>query len=687
MPVTADLDSILFRHLTNRAKPALVHPTNSAFNRADWNTVVLSIGWDNLKDRDLMLIQTAVLIGTQTAVLRQNYTSQLFAGFTSDQVAVLAVANANRGFLLIKEKALAAVDKATEEAGRKGRKLELGAASQIMIQTAEGMPPATPDDIHNSLIDTLPHWFTPPTRSSRGMRPPAENLGGVAQRAGAILSLEHSFRTVWQEALWEPWKIAKIPETGHVMVSADPEWQIGWRAWDLRQQALSLQGAIMNRQFERIISNSCPRPALPLTVTGIDLAANPPVLTVAPPSDEQATSHRMQLDVVDDAYTRLFMDQELEPGVTPTLLSHAVLVLQDLAALALPSDFDPENPDWPTMERLACALPRETVVDALARSLKVVAETATSCVRLLTSDSGSDLAEMFRIGVWHRPLIAAPSGMRVLIVAGALLWGSPIRRTERWLQAKNGVDLSKTPNGLLYEANVRDLVRTALSQNPLISPQDRASNHLPKGKGKEEIDLLVRIGSQVIVGEIKCLLAPSEPSERYNYLRKLENACKQAQRKAKWLESEQVLAQQLLGGVTSLKMMPLVIVNQSNGVGLQFDGCQVTDTQFLRIVLGGGTYHSGAKFDDESSIELDQVMLYSSFKEAEAILSSVFINHLGIQRYRDAAEWRFSNIPLAGNGGELRISYPVINEEKYWTTGPFASEGKVAPAKEVFGKK
>jgi hypothetical protein len=673
MPSTAKLDSILFRHLTNKAKPALTHPTNSSFDGSDWKTVVSTVGEEKLVERDFTLIQAAELIGMQNAVLRQQYTSKLFTGFTPEQVVILAIAHANRGFLVIREKAFAALEKAEAAAALKGRQLDFGAISQITIQTAEGMPPATADDIHNALIDTIPYWFALAAASSAGVRPSGENLNFVAQRAGAILSLEHAFRSVWQEALWEPWKITEVLEIGYVMQPTDPDWKIGWRVWDLREQALSLQGAVMNRQFERIIPKARPTPALSRTVTGIDLTTSPPALTIASPSDQQAISQRMWLDVLDDTYTRLFAEQEVGgPGVTSILLSRSVLVLQDLVSLMLPADYDPEDPDWPTMERLACALPCETVVEALVRSLSLDSATARACVAFLTSDPVNDLGDMFRIGVWHKPLIVMPGGTRVLIAAGALLWGSSIRRTERWLQAKNGDDLSKTPNGLLYEAHVRDAIRNALSRNDVIAPQDRATSHVPKGK--EQIDLLVRMGGLVLVCEIKCVLGPSEPSERYNYLRKLEKACEQAQRKAAWLEGEQELAQQLLGGTGHLKMLPLVVANQSNGVGLVFNGCQVTDAHFLRIVLGGGKYHAAAKFDGDASIQFNEVILYSSLGEAEAILPNVFASHLGLRRYRDAADWGSFSLPLAEDRGELLMSYPVVDEEKYWAMGPFAAD-------------
>jgi len=687
MPSIAELDSVLFRHLTNKAKPALTHPTSNSFDLSDWKTVVVTVDKKALVDRDLTLLHAAVLIGKQNAVLRKNYSSKLFAGFTPEQVAILAIANANRGFLLIREKANAAVKEAKEAAAVEGRLLDFGAISQITIQAAEGISPATADDINTAVIDTLPHWFALAAALPTGVRPSREDLGGVAQHAGATLSLEQTFRSVWQQALWEPWKIAKIPELGYEMVPTHPDWNIGWRVWDLREQMLHVQGAMLNRQFERMIPNAHPTPALPLTVTAIDLAASRPILTIAPPSDSQAMSHRMALDALDETYTRPFAGQEVGgAGVTSTLLARVMLVLQDLVSLALPADFDPENPDWPTMERLACVLPRETVVEALAQSLSVDPAIARACVAFLTSDPAIGLGEMFRVGVWHRPLIATPGGISVLMVAGALLSGSPIRRTERWLQSKNGDDLSKTPNGLLYEAHVRTSIRCALSENDVIAPQDRAISHLPRAKGKEEIDLLVRIGGLVLVGEIKCLLCPSEPSERYNYLRKLEKACEQARRKAAWLAGEQALAQQQLGGTGPLKMLPLVVVNQSNGVGLVFDGCQVTDAHFLRIVLGGGSYHSGAMFDGNSSIQFNEVTLYSSAGEAETILPNVFADHLGLRRYRDAAQWGLSTIPLAGDGGKLMISYPVINEKRYWATGPLAADDEKVSAAEESAK-
>ncbi|MBW4331376.1 hypothetical protein KY084_10885 [Stakelama sp. CBK3Z-3] len=667
---TSDLDSTIFRHLTGKAKPALIHPTNTAFDPAGWKAVVDAIGDEPLSPRDMLLMQVAMLIGVQNAILRHRYTSKLFAGFAPDQVLTLALANANRGYLVIKFKADVAAAAAFEAAG--GRPLDFGAISQLLIEPAPGQSPATADDLNNSFVDTLPHWFALARDITEGSRAPGEDLGGIAQRAGACLSLEHAFRSIWQEALWEPWRFGQGAD-GYVMVPDDTDWMAGWRVWDLREQSLHLQGAMLNRQLEKRIPNAYLTRSLARTVTAIDLDAVPPTLTVAAPSEQQAAAHRMSIDAVSDAYTFVFADQVVgAPGVTVALLSEAVLVLQDLAVAALPEEYDPVAPDWTIMERLACKLPRATLIEALRDTLGIGLALAEACIAFLTVDPAADLGELFRIGLWHKPLVAMADGEHVLIAAGALIWGSPIRRTERWLQATGGDDLSKTPNGLIYEAQVRTLAEQALRENTLFASTDWCVSHLPKGKAKEEVDLLVRIGNRVLVGEIKCFLGPSEPSECYNYVRKLEKAADQARRKSDWLATQPALLDALLGGSGALEIVPLVIVNQSNGVGLVLDGCQVTDAHFLQIVLGDGDYHRGAKFENDEPIEFNVETLYATVKEAEERLTRIFAEHLGVQRYRDAVRWTTNVIPLGDGSGSLQIAYPIVDETAYYAAGPFA---------------
>ncbi|MBS1066450.1 hypothetical protein JK164_10900 [Gluconobacter kondonii] len=659
---TSEVNSLVFRHLTSRETPALTHPTNRNFNGEDWKNLIDTIGVSNLDNRDVALIRTALLIGYQNEVIRAAYTDDLFVGFTSKQIAILAVTHANRTFLLAREKAREAFDKAVASE----RPMDLATASQVMIQPADGLASITVDNLNTAVIDTLPHWFALAGSPQEGTRKSGENLGGVAQHAGAVLSLEHAFRDVWQEMLWAPWRIGERSEGGWVMVSENPDWQTNWLIWSLRDQNLHLQNAILNRQLERLLPSGKTTTGLAQTVVGIDFKVEPPILTVGAPSESQVTAHKMAFDALEDTYTQIFSGQEVAgTGVTITLLSRAVLAIQDLVEIALPEQYNPADPDWSEMERLACSLPRETVVEAVTRSLEIEDELAASCIEFLTSDPATQLSEMFRIGVWHRPLIATPDHTNLLVVAGALVWGSAIRRTERWLQTKNGDDLSKTPNGLLHEAHVRATIADALSRNTIIDKVDCATNHLPKGRAEEEVDLVVRIGNIVLVCEVKCFLTPGEANENYNYVRKLEKASRQARRKATWLERNQTLAHSLVGGSGQLTMLPLIIVNQSAGIGLVFGDCQVTDVHFLKIVLAGGKYNYASKFEGNTSPVFFDVSLYSSLAEAEAVLPKMFTNNLGLRRYHEAIRFTKRQIPLTDDEGQLTMPCPVIDEEAY----------------------
>ncbi|QXQ07427.1 hypothetical protein KX816_05215 [Sphingosinicellaceae bacterium] len=664
------MDSILFRHLTGRAKPALAHPTSRAFEPDAWVSMVDAAGEAAVSSRDLQLLGTALLVGGQRQVLSQIYTQDLFVGHSSDEVVTLALADANRSFLIIKSKAEAA----TADAQASGRPLDLGAISQILIEPAPGLAPATADDLNTSVINTLPHWFAAATADRVASVAPSRELAAHAHRAGMILSLERAFRDVWQQALWQGWRLDEV-EGGYAMTPSDPDWQAGWRVWDLREQSLHLQGAMLNHQIERALPGALREPALPLTVVAVEWADGEAFPVTGAPDERRTIGHRLSLDAIDDAYTRVFADQQVGgPGVTPALLSRVIEILQDLAQELLPNDPDPDRPDWSTMERAACSIKRATVVAATATCLEIDTETADACITALTTDPVADIAELFRIGLWHKPLVAVSGGERLLFAVGALVWGSPIRRTERWLQGKGRVDLSKTANGEIYEASVRALVRGALEGNPVLEPSAWAVAYLPGRKSDEQIDLLIRIDDVVLVCEIKCLLAPSEPGECYNYVRKLEMASVQAMRKAEWLRIEQTLAHELLADMRELRMVPLIVVNQSNGVGMEVGGCHVIDAHFLRIFLGDGEYHAGARFEPGGPINFDTRKLYGSAAEAAACLPEVFAQHLGVARYRAAIRWTTSVIPLAGEAGELTMTYPVVDEPTYHALGPFAED-------------
>jgi hypothetical protein len=108
----------------------------------------------------------------------------------------------------------------------------------------------------------------------------------------------------------------------------------------------------------------------------------------------------------------------------------------------------------------------------------------------------------------------------------------------------------------------------------------------------------IRLGSLLIVGEVKCWLYPADPIERFNHLKKLRAAAEQASRKAALLRDRPDVAARALGLsediCRQLRVVPLVVANQGFGFSLDLGGCIVADAQFLETYLGNGTLTIGA---------------------------------------------------------------------------------------------
>lgn len=668
------VDSMIFRRLTNREKPSLPHPTSTSFDMHEWPRL---IGDDvELDERDATLAGAAALIGSNLALLRERYIQGTFDGLSGQEIASFAVADANRAWAILRQK----TREMHEAAAAQSATGYLSTMGQMQLDVGPHTAPAGADDLNSAVVDTLPHWF------ARAVDAPVDSTGEpfdygmVGGRAQGTLSLEHALRDVWQEILWEPWMIESTNE-GWSVAPNDLDDQVLWRVWDWREQALLLQVSVLNRHHERAISADQRAIVLPSTAVAIEKEDYRYRIAIGSPNEEQAASHRSAMENLESAYVGPFLDQPLAgkgPVITPRLLERVVCVLQDLAQLLIPGDADVEYKTAADIERLSCSLPRADVVALITDALAIEADCAAHCLDRLTSCPFEDVGPLFRNGLWHRPLVATRDGQRTQIAVGALIWGSPIRRVERWLQEGARADLSETPLGLRYEAHIRESLQAALDENDLLSPLAGPVASIPTGQADEEVDGLIRIGSTVLALEIKCLLAPSDPIERHDYIVKLEGACAQAARKAHWLRNNPDEIDRrvgLPGGGVSPRVVPLVVVNQSNGTGCRFGEVVVIDAHFLRLYLSTGEYRSGGAMDFRTPGRTGYALrgLYSTAAEAEARIPGTFEAHPGLEVFRAAARWTQSPIPLAG-GARLLMSYPTMDADAYAEAMPDPEE-------------
>ena len=658
MLTTDDLRSPVFDRLTGRLEPKLTHPTATAFDFDDWRRIIAE---DNLGARDLDLLNAARYLAEYFKGVRMGLLADALNGMSGEQVLELAMINANRIWSMLRWNFLQGLPSAED-----GMQF-IPALGKREIPMGPNGAMLNPDDANNALTDSLPYWFAEASKANgAGVKLDSDAMAEALRWGHVATNLMQVFKSVWQQVLWEPYGF----DFDETLARTIPRRQgdlSRWRAWAWREHTLTGQASLLDRNIERGIKDL--EPILPLTAVAVGVDG----IVVGSPGRISVAAHRTEFDTIKSSYLVPFLYDQIgaTPSVTIELLVRAVCVLRDLVLLRLPHEIDPAQLDQADPGDLACAFERDQIVDLLASALVVDREAASVCVDELSVDPFGPLNTVFTLGLWHRPLVRSRDGATIMIAAGALVWGSPIRRVERWLQHKAGKnDLSKTSTGKRYEKALQTALTERIEKNALLLEVKRGVSFVPGKKADEEIDLLIRIGSTVVVGEIKCLLFPAEPIDRADYVRKLEYACTQASRKAQSLRIDpSPLIARFGAEAGECRLVPLVIVNQSNGIEWQYDDCAITDARFLKLFCASGSFVFGGKLhnEPERDPELFARTMYEDATGAEAAIPGIFLRIPGMDPFRDSVSWGQSDIPLPHNH-LLRLNVAQDDADAYIAT-------------------
>ena len=287
MLATSQIDSAYFRRLTGRLKPKLVHPTAKAFDILNWREVTKA---DAVTERDEVLLRTGAMIGLQMRALRERHIGPLFEQLSRSRIVDLSIADANRTWSILRWKASQAI----AEAAAAGGPSYFSAMGQVGIPVGPGGELVSPEDANNASVDSIPHWFAVAADA-----PDADGAGDidlvtVMVRAQMMFNLEHAYRDVWQEVLWEPWAFAEDDHTV-MLTPLHPAGMGRWRAWDWREQSLAMQRPIFSRNIERGV----PDLLVPLAQTaGLDGGGS---VVVVEPTAEQSAAHRSAFEIINNS--------------------------------------------------------------------------------------------------------------------------------------------------------------------------------------------------------------------------------------------------------------------------------------------------------------------------------------------------------------------------------------------------
>jgi hypothetical protein len=657
-------DSELTRQL--KAK-VLTHPTNASFDEAAWRSAISAM--EEPTERDLQLGVAAVHFGRELVSLRVSAIPGTVRGFSRRRLVRLLVAFANQQYLTLQGKVRKEL-----KAQKAGRLFDMDRAQQLVVEGAGGqqMPP---DDLLTYLVDSLPHWLfhiwqVPDDAPSDE----AESAIDFAANAFRVFSIEHSLRHLWLEALWLG---TRLRRDGEALL--DEPWDRDlagrWLVWDQRD----LQNITAEFNIDagaHIVSGGKLPPVVPAIERTVIRISRPPsgrrvfVTGRASGAKSAQRNHVSERDVLDRLYTGLFMDETLpkSPGgdLTCRELSRAWWILKDMARLAA----DDLGPAWwkhdGDVERFALTVGRDDLVRIFTECLGVTAERAGGMVDWFTCNPG-DTGRMFAKSVWAEPLLPEPGMGNLHVVLAPLLSASPVKRIEAWME-RGGISDSRglKGRGKPFERHVRKALSDVLADNDLLTDASVAEHGLKRKGESEEIDLLVRVADLVLVGEVKCFVAPSEPTDKRNHLANLDKATAQAEVKRAWADANRKAVAEALGveaeQAARLRIVSLVVLNHGFGMGLERYGVPVVDLHYLRILLGWGSYQGGTRFERHVGMMYDSITLYRSQAEFEAKIDNLLRDPPPLRRFEGRVRWR--RIPFeTSNGRPFLIELPALSDD------------------------
>lgn len=638
----------------------LKSPMSNDFDPSAW--VEALAGADDAGPSDAHLTRTALWMNGQSRALR-SLPGLDFTHLGGSQWTLLAMAFANR-------EVRTAMEKQNEFfKSRKGDALD--GTFEPLIETAHGTS-VTQTGLTESMVDSLELWLFDLRAAPEVGKDLDGDLFPMVLAQARRLNIQRELNRLWNQASWEDYRI--VDEEGQseiFFIPDDLEMATLLQATTIRhvqnsQNAASIDASVwpsMTPEGRRIRM-------LPRNVTSVVPRKGGPRRIVVEATSGRSRfvdSYAYEHAVLESSYLNPFLDRPMpkSQGLTAALLLKAWHVISALS-MAVRGSLDHKVLTLKNAPGLACVLKRREVIGTLRRCLDLDQATAGAILDFLTffpKKSG----EKGHRGLWSAPLVPIPGTEKFAMCLGALLTSNPLRKVEAWLE-KGGVDdsLARNARGDDYEVALRQRLRRGIARNKILLGAKCAEHAIKKTRDfPEQVGLLIRLGSLLIVGEVKCWLFPADPFERWLYFDKLRAAAKQATDKAKAIGSNPWVAAEALGlpveDVEHLTVVPLVITNQGFAASVEVDGCRVIDETFLSNYLGSPSIVTSARHEIGMESRYSSTTLYCSESEASANFQEMIARPWVLYRFVDRITWKSFPLPTA-DGRRLNMAGAHLEE-------------------------
>jgi len=479
---------------------------------------------------------------------------------------------------------------------------------------------------------------------------------GLAQR-NSLRQQYAGLERLWADCIWNGWYVEEDNDTD-IIVPSDTEREIWRAASHFRRDSLLTEMAYHTRQawinasvrqrqawadapVVTSVKRHAKRLILEVGMMG-EFTTDPPFSWIA----RIAASEEYLDGILDDplpSFEQLTIRELLSAywllAPLSRLLAGPALSMEVLESLA-------------DVESCAPRLDADDCANALARGLGVTPARGHAIVRALTFDGTA------RDEPWLKPFVPLDGSWLTVLFEPLrtlnLLWA-----IDSWLR-RGGLNMSA--RGPAFEGQLRD----NLAASAKLDGTDVVSHAITlSGEGgEEEIDIVVRVGNTILVGEAKCSVYPTEPFEFTLYEEILEGGAAQARRKADFTIAHLRELTELLGwsdiDVSRANVVPVVITNLPLGAALPNAAASVTDFHILRRFLAEGSMQKFIEISPNGTQKAAmEVKFYHSPEEAERNIEAYLANPPQLAELRQLAKVSFR--PIFFFPGERPASYVAIH--------------------------
>lgn len=265
--------------------------------------------------------------------------------------------------------------------------------------------------------------------------------------------------------------------------------------------------------------------------------------------------------------------------------------------------------------------------------------------------------------LWYHPIIGA-GGNDVVILTAALSSHVIQRCIEHWLTKLN-VNLSD--KGASYENTVLSTLREALASKAIFHDHEVPTSARIKleNNSEEEIDLIIRFGRVVIVGEVKSIVTTDSPISLYRTNDIIQGAAEQAKRKLKFVSDNIVEVFNKIGWTYSNEInyhfLPVILTSNSICVGYSANGIPVCDLQILARYFESDTVPLLSKSGSE---HLAWFQLYADVNEAQSNIEKYLEQPPQLTLSKDDFDYEILFLPIISDKTPKIIYARLINKPR-----------------------